>query len=407
MVLIYSIMRTKKSKLDEKSLKGFKYFKLLSHLLERLHDAGCQRDRAHNRTLHMDQYVCLLLLLLFNPLCKSLRGIQRASELKKVQKKLRVGRVSLGSLSEAARVFDSELLLEVIGELAGRLRPIPHSAKLADIDGVLTLVDATLLAALPKMTWALWKDQHNALKAHVQFELLKGVPVAATMTDANTDEKDVLSENLQAGRLYVLDRGYAKYGLFQKILDAGSSFVCRIRDNAVFELREERELSQAALDAGLVRDAVVRLGGAKTREALAEPLRIVEIECTPHVKRYKNSRGGPQQGNTILLATDRLDLPADVVGLIYKHRWQVEIFFRFFKHVLGCRHLLSHCPNGIELQTYAAIIACLLIALWTRRKPTRATYEMVCYWFLGWADDEELMAHLGKRKDQADSEKLS
>ena len=118
-------------------------------------------------------------------------------------------------------------------------------------------------------------------------------------------------------------------------------------------------------------------------------------------------RGGPQQGKTILLATDRLDLPADVVGLIYKHRWQVEIFFRFFKHVLGCRHLLSHCPNGIELQTYAAIIACLLIALWTRRKPTRATYEMVCYWFLGWADDEELMAHLGKRKDQADSEKLS
>jgi len=45
-----------------------------------------------------------------------------------------------------------------------------------------------------------------------------------------------------------------------------------------------------------------------------------------------------------------------VIGLIYLHRWQVEIFFRFFKHVLGCRHLLSHCENGIELETYAAII---------------------------------------------------
>jgi len=69
---------------------------------------------------------------------------------------------------------------------------------------------------------------------------------------------------------------------------------------------------------------------------------------------------------------------------------------RFFKHVLGCRHLLSHCENGIEIQTYLGIIACLLISLWTGKKPTLRTYEMICFYFTGLADEEELLAHIEK-----------
>jgi hypothetical protein len=96
-----------------------------------------------------------------------------------------------------------------------------------------------------------------------------------------------------------------------------------------------------------------------------------------------------------------LDVPAEVIALIYKHRWAIETFFRFFKHVLGCRHLLSHSRNGIEIQTYAAIIACLLIALWTGKKPTLRTYEMICFYFMGLADEEELLAHIAKLAPQS------
>lgn len=260
------------------------------------------------------------------------------------------------------------------------------------------------------MTWALFRkdDTNRAIKAHMHFELLKGVPVAATITDANTSEHDVLSQCLVAGRLYVLDRGYAKYDLLQRILDAGSSFVCRLADNAVFDVIEERELDRDALDAGVVRDAVVRVGCKTTRDKLRRPVRIVEVECRPHRKPSgKTARGGPEQGDTILIVTDRLDLPPEVIALIYLHRWQVEIFFRFFKHVLGCRHLLSTNKNGIELETYAAIIACLLIALWTGRKPTLSTYRMMCWYFSGWADEEELLAHINKLKQQDVLEKLA
>ncbi len=388
-------MSHERHKIEESELQGFKYFKAISGMLESLHEAGCQYDRAGNRTLHMDQYMSLLLLYMFNPICTSLRAIQQASELQKVQRTLGCPRASLGSLSEAAGVFDSTLMQEIVAELAAQLRPLSSQAKLDDIHAILTAVDGTLIHALPKMTWALWKSDQNAIKAHTQFDLQKYVPLKMTITEGRTGEIEVLAENLESGRLYVKDRGYVSLALFQQILDAGSSFVCRLKDHSIYECLQEHELTKDALAAGIVFDKKVRLGcNPRTREQLSVPVRLIAIQCTPHKKRYKIGRGGPTQGETLLIATDRFDLEADVVALIFKHRWAVEIFFRFFKHVLGCRHLLSYNRNGIELQTYAAIMACMLIALWTGRKPTLRTYEMLCWYFTGMADEEELLSHI-------------
>jgi hypothetical protein len=396
--------RKRKPKIKEKDLHGFKHFKLLMPLLEKLHEDGCRRDKAGNRILHYDQYAALILLYLFNPIVSSLRAIQQASELAKVQHILGCSRAALGSLSEAARVFDADLLRGVIGELLATLPPIQKNTAFDEIKGVITLVDGSLLPALPKLVEAIWLNEKNrAFKMHTHFELLKTVPVRMDLTDGNGNEREVLEACLQADRVYVMDRGYAKFLLFKRILEVGSSFVCRIRDNSVFEVVQERELSKEALEAGLVRDAVVRFTGSQATEAgLDCPLRIIEIECTPHRKvTGHTSRGGPEQGDTILIVTDLLDVSPEVIALIYKHRWAIETFFRFFKHVLGCRHLLSHCVNGISIQVYLGIIACLLIALWTGRKPTLRTYEMICYYFSGLASEEELLAHIEKLKPQS------
>ena len=382
-------------KIKEHEVQGFKYFKAIAPLLESLRHVGCERDRAGNRLLHMDQYMALLLLYLFNPICVSLRSLQQASELKKVQRKLGVPRASLGSLSEAARVFDSEVMLKIIGELGTQLKPLAAHDSLNDLPGILTAVDGTLLKGLPKIAWALWiDDKHKAVKNHVHFEILKGVPVQATITDGNANERDILVETLEPGRIYVLDRGYAQYSLFQTIRDRDSHFVCRIRDNYTAEACEERTVPDEARAAGVVRDRVMRLGSRPKRGALTEPVRVVEVACTPHRKRMHTGRGGPEQSETLVVATDLMDVEADVIALIFRYRWTIEIFFRFYKHVLGCRHLLSYHRNGIELQTYAAILACLLISLWTGRKPTLRTYEMLCWYFTGMADEEELLAHI-------------
>jgi len=360
-------MSHKRRQIKEDEVQGLKYFKAISGMLESLRQVGCERDRAGNRILHMDQYVSLLLLHLFNPICTSLRSLQQASELKKVQRKLGVPRASLGSLSEAATVFDSEAMLQIIGQLGAQLKPIATHGKLNDLPGILTAVDGTLLKGLPKIAWALWvDDKHRAVKNHVHFEILKGVPVKATVTAGNANEKDVLAETLESGRIYVLDRGYAKYSLLQTI-----------------------------------RDRVMHLGVGPKSHDLTAPVRVVEVTCTPHRKRGHTGRGGPEQSETLAIATDLMEVDADVIALIFQYRWTIEIFFRFYKHVLGCRHLLSYTSNGIELQTYAAIIACMLIALWTGRKPTLRTYEMLCWYFTGMADEEELLAHINRLQKTA------
>ena len=396
-------MSKKKNEIKERDLQGFKYFKVLSQMLERLHEAGCQRDVAGNRILHMDQYMTLLLLCMFSPICNSLRSIQQASELKKVQKKLGVPRSSLGSLSEAARVFDSDLLKDIIGELAGQLKPIPHDSRLSDIDAILTIVDGTLLTALPKTVEALLGDREaNSFKAHIQYDLLKEVPVKLELTDGKGSEKAVLAKNLESDRFYVLDRGYLKHALMQQIIDAKSHFACRINDNAVFKIIEERQLDSDCLNAGICRDMVVELGSDHSRNILKQPVRVIQLKATEQTEHsaIRLPWQGRKAPETMLICTDRLDLDADVIALIYRCRWEIEIFFRFFKHVLGCRHLLSYCDNGIELQVYAAIIACLLMALYTGRKPTLRTHEMFCWFLMGLADEDELMAHIEKQKKQ-------
>jgi hypothetical protein len=393
--IIIAMAMAKRIPVTEEQLGGFKYFKKLLPMLERLHGAGCQRDKAHRRTLHYDHYCALALLFLLNPIVSSMRGLVQASTLRKVRQKLGVSPTSLASFSEAVAVFDPALLEGVVGELAGQLKALPHDRRLEDVPGLLTLVDGTVVNALSKLVGHLG-DDGRAIKLHTHFDLLAGVPADIDLTAAADSEIENLMGRLAPDRVYVKDRGYACFRLFQAIIDIGSHFVCRIRDNSVYEVIEDRPLSAEAAAAGVVSDQIVRPGCARKRGELKQPLRIIRIACTPHRKRHKSGRGGPRQGEFLLIATDLLDIPAEVIALIYRLRWTVEIFFRFFKHVLGCRHLLSHRPDGIEIQVLMAILLCMLITLWTGRKPTLRTVEMIRLYFAGWADEDELEAHIAK-----------
>jgi hypothetical protein len=369
-----------------KNIRGLKYFQQLQPLLAHLHGVGTDSDHSGNRRLFFDQYAALILLFFFNPSLGSLRALQQASCLDKVQRKLGCRRTSLGSLSAAARDFDAEPLQAIVGELAQQTLPLT-AGKDAELLRGLTAVDGSLLPALPKMAWALWVDEtHRAAKLHLHFDVFKGVPCHATVTEGNGNEKKELRTALQAGRLYVIDRGYAEYQLFQDIIDARSTFIGRIRDNAVYETIEERPLSADARQAGVVRDRVVNLGCETSGAVFKQPLRVVEVATGK-----TDSQGRPE---LLLLASNCLDLDAAWIALGYKYRWTVELFFRWFKCILGCQHLLSTCQNGIAIQVYMALIASVLIVQWTGQKPNKRTFEMLCLYFQGWASERELIAHL-------------
>jgi hypothetical protein len=405
------VARKRKDKLTEPDVRGAKYLGKVLSLLARLHDDATARDRAHNRTLFYDQYAALVLLSMFSPAVDSLRAIQQASALPKVQKLLGCsGRYSLGSLSEAARVFDPELLEGVIAELGAELEPLAGDPRLADIKHTLTLVDGTLLKALARLAESMWKTSRtgnpmHGWRMHCRFDLSLGVPAGVDVTDycnsGPSDEREVLLENLEPGRCYVMDRGYFAYRLFDAIVAAGSDYVCRVKKSIAFEPTEERAVTAAAKAAGVVRDVVVAAAGCPQRQQDRRPghavrLVFVEVGVAPRAARGNTKPNGPPRRETLILATNLLDVPAEVIALVYKHRWSVELFFRFFKQVLGCRHLLSDDPDGVTIQCYCAVIACMLLALWTGRKPDKAMWRMAYWLMTGLASEDDLLAHVNR-----------
>src|SRR5262249_29595438 len=199
----------------EPALAGFKYFDRLAPMPARLHDVGCARDAAGNRALHYDHYCLLVLLALFNPTVRSLRALQQASTLKQVQRRLGCPRPSLGSLSEAAAVFDPPRLEGIIGELLHEA-PRARSGHPGQVPQVLTAVDGSVVRTLSSLTAAAYLTDKNGQahcgwRFHTHFEVERGVPVRMDVTTAantgRTEEKQQPRQRLEAGRCYVLDRG--------------------------------------------------------------------------------------------------------------------------------------------------------------------------------------------------------
>jgi hypothetical protein len=370
-------------------LHGFKYFRLLGPLFAHLRAVGAERDRAGNRQLFYDQYATLLLLYFFNPTVTSLRGLQQATTLTKVQAHLGVRRTSLGALSEAAQVFDAAWLHEVIAELGSRIRPQGSVAEQAALRA-LTAVDGSLLPALPKMAWAVWQDdQPRAAKMHVAFEVLRQIPIGVTVTAGTASERGEWRRLVRPGGFYVVDRGYADCTLFQDLHDLPCRFIGRVQYNAAYEVQEERPVTAAAHATGVRRDGLIRrLGTAHHTRLLPQPFRVVLVAS--------GQAKVEEPPGLLVLVTNHLDLEAELVALAYRYRWVVELFFRWLKCGLGCRHLLSQCANGVRLQVYVAIIATLLISLWIERPPTKRTYEMVCFYLSGWANEAELGTHIDR-----------
>ncbi len=393
------------ARLKEKEILCLGHLRRVFALLPTLRDVGCERDRAGNRQLHFDDYCKLVLLYTWNPLIQSLRDLQEVAELPKVAKALGIKRFSVGSFSESVRVFEPGRLTPLIEELAGELPQAPDP-RLADFGQAITLVDGTVLTALSRLAKSACgiDARYNTSRdgkavygwrLHVQFDLETFKVHRLDRTGARNAganrENNVLRRSLEAGRCYVGDGGYADRSLFADIAAAQSSFVMRAAENSVFELFEERLLSQEALDGGVVRDALVKLDGLET--AADRVVRRVEVQVKPHPRR---TRSGNKPTDLIILYTNLLDLPAELIALIYLYRYTVELFFRIFKQLLGMRHLLSQRQEGIDIQIHCALIVCVLIQLISGRKPNKAMRNMIGWYLLGLAEEQDVLRFLNK-----------
>jgi hypothetical protein len=352
----------------------------LQPILEQAPPTPTEQDP--RRKLLSADYFSLLLFGLLNPVLKTTRALCAATQLKRMQEQVCRGTVSLGSFSEMQHLVDPELLAGLLRSLAGEAQPVFGDERVRAHIKELIANDGTLLPALPRMAWALWQDsQHRAGKLHLELSVWREVPVEFTVTEGNGSERAAWKEKLRAGVCYVNDRHYSHdYKLIKHVQAAGASHVLRLYNNAGFErLGPARALSEADRAAGVVEDVAVRLG-----EGSDGPVgRLVRVEA---------------DGHGFLLFTNLLELPAELVALIYRYRWQIELFFKWLKCILGCRHWMAESPAGVTIQVYCALIASVLLVLWTGRKPTKRQWEALQLYWLGWASVDELERILAPQK---------
>ena len=330
------------------------------------------------RKLHYLEYASAILFTLFNPVVKSMRGLCAASNLKKVQEHVTLSKISLGSFSEAQHVFDSEALQSLVQKLAAKVQPdkLKNKNILAAAKD-LVAVDGSLFQTLTRVLWAEWiDDNHKAAKLHLGFSLLKQCAVDAVITAGNSCERKALLKMVQPGVMYVCDRYYGlDYSYFSELTKRGALFTIRIRNKPKITVIQEYEVTDQDRKEGVISDQLVYLGDTDRN---LDPIRLV--------------RTGAFNDKEILLVTSETPekLNAALISVIYRQRWQIEVFFKWLKSILGCRKLLAESSNGVAIQIYCALIAAIMLFDVCGKKPTLRQMEMIQFFFLRYASVEEL-----------------
>jgi hypothetical protein len=349
-----------------------------------------------NRKLTAADYLSLFLFGLLNPVAQTLRGLSRASQLERVQQEVCARAVPRSSFSEAQHVLDPVLLEKVFAELSAGLPPVKQDPRCDQWQWLAR--DGSLFRALPRMAWALYGGgkkgaPNRAVRLHLSFHVWEDKPVQAAIRVGAQCERAVWQEQLEKGAGYIGDRYFGEnYKLFQTLDQKGCAFVLRLRERAVIHVEEELAVSVADQAAGVVRQAWVHLGSTPRYRSMR--LRVVWIE---------------NQGQELILATNLAPetLPAELVGELYRKRWRIELFFRWVKCILGCGHWLAESSQGVSLQIYLALIASLLLQLYTGRRPTKRMMELFQFYLLGWASDAELQNALTRYRSELERRKKS
>tara|TARA_R110002124_G_scaffold216847_1_gene382647 strand:+ start:111 stop:1286 length:1176 start_codon:yes stop_codon:yes gene_type:complete len=270
-------------------------------------------------------------------------------------------RVSRSTLSEANQTRGHE----VFRDLAVSMLPLARRDA-GELKDVVSILDASPIRLAGRghdwadetCTWA-----HNqGLKLHVQFAPAAEQVEFVEVSNGNVNDITVGREiSLEAGRIYVFDKGYCDYNWWNDIAEAGSGFVTRLKTNAAFAVKKERKIANS--QAGyILADQIIELTNAKPRAGkvnhlAGKPLRLIEI---PH-PGGKNKR--------FWIVSNDLTSSADQIADWYKQRWAIELLFKWLKQNLKIKRFIGESRNAILIQIYVAIIAYVLLKLFRKMSP--------------------------------------
>lgn len=390
---------------------GGKYVRLLERQLQALR----LEESAHgNRALFLDDVFIAYLLAFFNPTIRSLRTIEDFSQTRQAQKHLSITKVCRSTLSDFNRLADPARLQPVLQALRQQLSRQTAGARSDDLSRLLQqtiAVDGTFLPAMAEVAWATRRSKSEAsawqarLDMHVAVETW--LPELVVVPEPQQSESSSAAAHVQDGHIYLYDRGYsgfevinAHYQLRHEQWESRAHFLIRYKPaggNAP-ELKEAQALPLTNADsaAGVVSDRVGKFLSSKPSRHPVHEVTLREVLVEYH---------DAGELKTLRIITNLMEVPAAVIAQLYRHRWQIELFFRWLKCFGNFRHLISHTREGVLLHLYVAVVAALLMYLHTGYRPSKYLFVMLSQVASGGATWDEIMPILRERERQRDLER--
>jgi len=372
---------------------------MLGDHLRRLRDLP-----AHpNRHLHYDNLFVALLMAFYDPAVRSLRTLDAHSvDDRQYRDQLGVERLARSTLSDAMRSMPPEKLLPLVRQLHARLPGVGHvDTDLATLLKQIKALDGSVFTVPADVLWAVATTRANGnpgrqIRLNLVLDTLHFVPDTLSVSgDDGLSEGASFIPHLQAGAIYLADRNFVDFTFIRAVIQWHSDLVVRAKHNSpIFLVTQEKPLGDRDRAAGVVSDRLGTLPGSAGSAGFGDRV-FREVIVTD-----------PRSGKPVRLLTTLLDIPAHVIAKLYRHRWMIELFFRWLKCVARIKHLLCTSAEGITLQLYVGVIAVLLMYLRTGARPSIYTYHVLSVIARGTAILEKIPEVLERIEREREMERL-
>ena len=260
------------------------------------------------------------------------------------------GPIARSTLADANEKRDHRIFEEVaLAMIASARMDLPIDPDLLQLQADVFALDSTTIDLCLKLfPWAVFRRRKGAIKAHTLLDVGTGIPVFIRVSDARTHDLWMLDQiMIQPGAFYLMDRGYIDFRRLHRVHTAGAFFVTRSKRGMDFSIVERRRVGPQT---GVTCDHVIRLRGYKSSRLYPDTLRIV---------RFRD----PDTGKRLEFLTNHMVIDASTVAMLYRKRWQVELFFKWAKQHLHIKAFFGTTPNAVKTQIWIAVIAYVLLAL--------------------------------------------
>lgn len=214
-------------------------------------------------------------------------------------------------------------------------------------------IDATTIdLCLSTFHWATFRSTKGGIKLHTQLDLKTSIPEFILFSNASVHDVNALDFiSFEANSFYVMDRGYVDYKRLYRIHLCGAFFITRAKDNMDFRRLYSRKVDKSK---GILCDQTVLLNGPNSAKHYPQKMR--------RIKFYDK-----ETGKTLVFLTNNFHIDAAEVAQLYKHRWRIELFFKWIKQHLKIKSFWGQSENAVKTQIWIAISVYVLVAIAKKR----------------------------------------